>query len=271
MATRLGDTISETHRAAQIQLVLPVVSATRQYAGILQIDNPVTRSAYAQLVWPTLRRSEAASRTLAGRYYEQLRTVETRETQRFNPRPVARSFEDESFDRFVSSIDYFVNHRYAKRLDTGTTPERAAEQLRIDLAGAAVRHTLNPGREMIRDSVVEDRIATGFVRITAMDNRVCWFCAMLATRTDYKETSFDKSDPRFAIGGNPLANAKVHDHCRCMLRPMFDYEPPERNRWLEQQWSDVIDKDPEDIKKAWREHWENLLATGQVPWLGAAA
>lgn len=268
MATLLGDRITNVHRAAQVALVLPVANVARGYAGILQPDKPVTTTAYMDLLWPTIDRSRQASQVLASRYYTQLSVVES---QRSSYRSTPAPRQDDLFDRVRASVEYHVGHRYKKRLDTGTTPERAAEQLRIDLVGTAVRNTLNAGRDQIRHDVLEDRTATGWVRITAMDNKVCWFCAMLATRTDYKEASFDKSDPRFEIGGNPMANAKVHDHCRCMLRPVFDYERPERNQWLEDEWSKVVSEDPDDIKKAWREHWENLIATGQVPWLGATA
>jgi hypothetical protein len=102
------------------------------------------------------------------------------------------------------------------------------EAAQVQSTGAAIRQAANGGREVTKQAVKRDRIAIGWARVT--DAAPCYYCALLASRgAVYKENSFAASDQRFKAnpdgsGLNPeMYNdvAKVHDNCRCMLRPVY--------------------------------------------------
>lgn len=108
-------------------------------------------------------------------------------------------------------------------------------------SGAAVRQALNGGRG-VTDRVMDlDRKVKGFARVT--DANPCAFCALLASRgAVFGKGSFIRSDAaREADRGegstwalNPEAArdvpdgwtnvAKVHNNCRCQLRPVYSNE-----------------------------------------------
>jgi len=110
--------------------------------------------------------------------------------------------------------------------------ERAATQI----IGATIRYVQNGGRDFLDEVVDKDAKAVGYVRITG-DNP-CAFCAMLASRGPvYKDTSFNRSDPRF----EGLGDHKVHDHCGCTIRPLYSKSRllmPQRNQDFENLWAE---------------------------------
>lgn len=61
------------------------------------------------------------------------------------------------------------------------------------------------------------RRAIGYARFT--DNKPCYFCGLLASQgaVYLSKDAFKASDAKFHGPGT----AKVHDHCRCSLRPVF--------------------------------------------------
>lgn len=153
---------------------------------------------------------------------------------------------------------------YTKRMRGDQPQARALERTMSQVGGAVTRHVMNGGRDEIRRNIQADRKATGYVRITAMDANVCWFCAMLASRVDYKGASFDKSDPRFKLGGNPFANAKVHDYCRCQIFPLFSDDLPERTEEYIKLWYDLSGDGNEDLATNFRSNWrERMLSSRQ--------
>lgn len=134
--------------------------------------------------------------------------------------------------------------------------DRAVQRVMTDAgakaAAAAVRHVQNGGRDLVRS----DRVAIGYVRITHIDP--CYFCAMLASRGPvYRADSFSSSDPRFARGGE----AKVHDDCRCAMRPVYTRNPfewPEKSQELDRLWRDVQKRKPAGVDPVlwWRQNYE---------------
>lgn len=97
-----------------------------------------------------------------------------------------------------------------------------------NVVGTAVRHSMDGGREVVATEVDNDDLAIGFQRIT--DKDPCYFCALLAangpvylSRSSFDEAN-NKFDPNaaFAATGEPDAIAKVHNHCRCTIVPVFE-------------------------------------------------
>lgn len=134
--------------------------------------------------------------------------------QRFDPRDVAKSLLIES--------NYMT-----KRAMPGVEEEvmRAAS---VRTVGTAVREALNGGRGVTDNVVRLDRKIKGFARVT--DANPCPFCAILAARgAVYGKGSFIRSDEGFdphpdAPRDTPdgwVKAAKVHDNCRCQLRPVY--------------------------------------------------
>jgi hypothetical protein len=108
-------------------------------------------------------------------------------------------------------------------------PERELMQnALVRSSGAAIRESLNGGRG-VTDRVVQlDKKIVGFARVT--DGNPCALCALLASRgAVYGRGSFISSNKRFKPHPDAPTDvpdgwtdvAKVHDNCRCTLRPVF--------------------------------------------------
>lgn len=105
-------------------------------------------------------------------------------------------------------------------------------------SGASIRQSMNGGRNVTNNLVKFDKKIIGYARYT--DSNPCYFCALLASlgavftknsnvggrsKGGGKRTKADKD---FAVNPNGAQDlpdgyiqAKVHDHCRCTLRPVY--------------------------------------------------
>lgn len=146
--------------------------------------------------------------------------------------------------------------------------ERLADNLmawgKLNSTGAAVSQTLNGGRGEVQQLVVvdaekrfKDRQTIGWARFTEdSENGPCYFCALLASRGPFylnpnsfarsnskiREPAGNRKTRRSFIGDGP---AKVHDHCRCTLRPVYRDE-------------DAMDSRAEFFLRQWNERNENF-------------
>lgn len=132
---------------------------------------------------------------------------------------------------------FFDRQRETMRAGRQGSVEEALLKSGTAAAGSAMRHVGNGGRSQVKEAQKADVKALGYVRVTRGVG-TCYFCAMLASRGKvYKDDSFDLSDPRFEGPGT----AKVHDSCRCTLRPIYtrtDEELPEFGRAMYDLWND---------------------------------
>lgn len=128
--------------------------------------------------------------------------------------------------------------------------ERLANDLmawgKLNSTGAAVSQTMNGGRGEVQQLVVIDarkrfknRQVTGWARFTEdSENGPCYFCAVLASKGAFYLTSkaFDRSNAKFVGEGT----AKVHDHCKCTLRPVYRAEDKmdDRAKNFLSQWNE---------------------------------
>lgn len=107
-------------------------------------------------------------------------------------------------------------------------------------SGAATRQAINGARGAMGQIVYFDKRIRGYARVT--DGNPCWFCGLLASRgAVFKKDSFDKGGNTNPWSG-ALTNAdkffkapkdvpdmpaeytnvaKVHNHCKCTLRPVY--------------------------------------------------
>lgn len=114
-------------------------------------------------------------------------------------------------------------------------------------AGAAERAALDGGRQQMRTVSQEDTGCVGFQRVT--DSDPCYFCALLAANGPAykKDSSFAGSDRKFKAnkifgGSEPDNIAKVHNHCRCVLVPVFEgFEIDDPiGLFADDLWGDVV-------------------------------
>ena len=133
----------------------------------------------------------------------------------------------------------------------------AKQEAAAGAAGAAVRHALAGGRDTIEEYAEPGRgmKVRGYVRITREDDKVCYFCAMLATRANYLEDSFDYSDQLFEGAGT----AKVHDSCRCILRPVYSKTLPESVLMYRRAWKAMSGGDGTAVNN-FRRNWGKRTA-----------
>lgn len=253
MATPL-DILTQAHAAQQGREGLQAaLQARRAFTGI-DFDSKIQVARTVDAVVPTLLQRRAASVASSRSYYARARAVSQGRTTLMPSVPDDATAEE----RLRSSLWILARGR-REREDRGKTQG--------EIARSAVRHTLDGGRSYISTTVLRDETALGFTRHTAGDARVCAFCAMLASREDYKATSFARSDPRFEMGGNPLANAKVHDGCRCTLRPVFIGDPvPPQTRIALDLWKSLSEGDGKDAWRSFRRNYNRAVAAGTPIW-----
>lgn len=140
------------------------------------------------------------------------------------------------------------------RIGKGINPRVAKAKALVDVTGAASRHVLNGGRQLIVEAVERDELAIGFARVT--DDDPCAFCAMLASRGPaYKSRATALLTTKRSKKRGP--GQKYHDHCGCTVEALFteDAEWPGRAREFEQLWKDHAKGKP-DALKAFREAYE---------------
>lgn len=260
MTSPEGDLLTEAHRRQQLRIATVAAMRTRRdYTRLVVPERPQTRRLFVDQTIRNIMEDRSRSRAAASNYFRRMIQIEAPGT-RYTPPPLRET--DPNIEQRLRRSLYVTGAARPRRHEEAGRLRRAEEVGRSGVMGAAIRHTLNAGRDRLMDEVRDTRVATGYVRVTAMDRNVCWFCAMLASRTDYKERSFDKSDPRFKIGGNPFASAKVHDHCRCMLRPVFDHDTPERTKYYEDLWYE-LSEGADDLAANFRRNWEAMVSSAQ--------
>ena len=123
------------------------------------------------------------------------------------------------------------------RIGKGINPRIAKAKALVDVSGAASRHVLNGGRQLITEATAKDKVALGFIRVT--DDDPCAFCALLAARGPvyHTEQTARRTTDRSTKRG---PNEKYHDHCGCSAEAVFsgDTEWPSRAQEFAQLYKD---------------------------------
>lgn len=198
-----GEVTASAVRALWIQAVSS--AATAQDAYDAWIDK-------ATAIIVRGRKEQAA---LARTYYGAMRRIEQPNSPRYTPKPLPEP--DEKPIR--SSLFYvaFLDGRPPEDLKDYPIREEGLRDERISvISGSVVRQAMNGGRLQIKTALDDDPAQfRGYYRQLGADP--CGFCALLGTRHDYGENSFDESDARFEGPGE----CKVHDECHCTMRPYW--------------------------------------------------
>lgn len=107
----------------------------------------------------------------------------------------------------------------------GRSPEEAAQNGFVKLAGSASSLVLGGGRAVLLDALMGDREAHGWQRVT--DGAPCAFCRMVASRG-------------LIAKDEGAAGFKAHGHCGCTAEPYFkDSKPLPANERFRAEWDEA--------------------------------
>lgn len=234
--------LTEAHRTSQAARGAFVAYAGAQlWAKTVKPDElERTVSLWMRLMMALVRRERSKSARLTAAYYPRFRELEIPSAPKFDLPEIPQLLEEKLITslRVTGPIAYQTKISDLKRLDLSPTLRKAMEDEAFTSAGktstaAAIRHTLDGGRDLMRAAAQADKVAIGWARVTQATP--CYFCAMLASRGPiYGEHAFEDSDTLFSGGGR----AKVHDSCQCAMEPSFSRQTewPGRARDFENLW-----------------------------------
>lgn len=218
----------------------------------LRSSLPAFKAAVAQEV----RRHAQASATLAARQYRQQR-VAAGAGSGFTPVPA----DPPGVQQIAQAVDWAVQPLWDTAVPVALFPDAPAETREVAgsaiadakarLAAATEKQALSAGWDTITSNTERDRRATGWALIP--EPGACYFCALLASRGAVFKNgsdSFSQANRRTGVkflphADFPDANAKVHDHCRCHVEPVFNsYEPSARVR----EWQGMYERTARDVR-----------------------
>ena len=247
----MPDPKAEAYRSASAQVSAAAAILAAQALPVLVKPGDISSfDAWVDRVLPVVLRAAQRNSEVSRRFYEILRDDEDFHTTMPAWQPVIPEPE-----RVRSSL-YATAGQELQDIETFDL-KRAQTAAR----GAVIRHTMNAGRDSVIATAIADPEAIGCLYITRGDAKVCYWCAMLASRgPQFKGNSFADSDMQFEGPGS----AKVHDHCRCILVPVKSVGGSERaqaSRDLFEEWKAVnyengrIKHSGKDAVRAWRRYW----------------
>lgn len=256
MATTVtGAELTEQHRRAQLALRSAFMRELVRLWPLIDLDKLDETAAEwigfvtdLVLTW----RLQSVDRALS--YYDEFRRAEIGEPlpNRGNFRSLAKPEPAAIRTSLLVTGPIGVKSRIGKGFD----PRIAKAKALVDVSGAASRHVLDGGRQLIIETAEKDDLAVKFARVT--DDDPCAFCAMLASRGPVyfsKETA-TRTTARSRKRG---PGKEYHDHCGCTVEPGFFDDPawPGRAREFEQLWNDSTKgKGGKNAMKAFRAAYE---------------
>jgi len=229
-ATAAGAALTESHRLAQARLGRSVV---RQMAGLWSLIDPADLDAtverWLRLAVPVVERNHDQSARLAAAYLRTFRTIEAPDL------PPLQLPPPPTFVPAQATTSLTVTGPVTVRASTaaGAAIQAASDAGLAQSAAAAMRLTLNGGRDTIVGAVNADPAAQGWARATSGDP--CAFCAALASRGPaYSEDS---------------VGFEAHDGCSCTAEPVYDADAdwPAGAREFRDLWNEVTRGEPDQM------------------------
>lgn len=257
MADLPGDAATARQRLDQARIAYKIAREAAQRFSTLQPHDPAGQRNFIDAMAPRILAANRESARLARTYAATMSALESGSADDVD---LADPPALEAIRASLRVTGPIALTQKVNRIQTPANEPNFARQVKAakqeaqaSVAGAAVRHTLAGGRDTIEqyanDPKPGQRIR-GYVRITRMDDKVCYFCAMLASRANYLQDSFELSDAQFMGPGD----AKVHDACRCILRPMYGSVLPDSVVMYREAWKQMSGGDKDPIKN-FRSNW----------------
>lgn len=248
-----------------------ISTSTAETASLLfrgEVGGPGDREGIERFIGrliPVVRQAESrATRVVQGTYTTARRSAGVR--GRMLNLPAIEEFNEESFRR---SLDFLARARPEQREREGVSQGENRELTSRMIEGSVVRRITDAGMRRMERITRSDRAAIGYTRVTDADP--CYFCSMLASRGPvYTAESFIASDRRFRDNDFPpevLSGelvAKVHDHCQCILAPVWSKDSTLHKEADEmyETWKRVQKEYAHlglDMINTWRRYWENRV------------
>lgn len=219
--TNTGTRLTEQQRIAQVRLAVLVVAQMRQLWALLDAkDLANTVPGWLDASLRLVQQQYGTSSTIARRYYQAIRTVETGASYRavlptpeFVDRPAQVSLMVTGPVRIARAIRDGVD---------GSVLQAAIDTAFAESARAAAMRVLDGGRDQLVAAVDADSDALGYARAAAPN--ACAFCLMLASRGP--------------VYGADSADFQAHAGCGCTAEPVFsrDQAWPEGSREARDLW-----------------------------------
>lgn len=244
MPTAVGQRLTAEFRRSQLSLRARLI---RRILALWPTLDPrrvqATTPAWMSVTLPVVLEHRTESARLAADYYTALRAVEVPgEYQRvrwsdFAPTDTtapAVSLLVTGTAELKKTTARLAGVEDATRLEAlERAVTKAAETAVVEVSGAAVRHALDGGREVLRGAAAADRKVTAFVRRS--DGDPCYFCALMISRGPVYRNEYaagknanSATKSRTGVERTPFVGDglyKFHDHCACTIEPFFDEDP----------------------------------------------
>lgn len=203
MATTAGARLTESHRLAQARLGAQTVRQMLTLWSLVDATRlDATVPEWLRVAIPLIDSQRVRSANLAAAYLRAFRALELPDAA-----PVAPILAGPADVAAVTASLSVTGPVSLKRsMSAGADLARASVTAQTNTARAAMRHTLDAGRQTIEATTLADPRAVGYRRVTSGD--ACDFCSMLAGRG--------------AVYSARTSTFQSHDGCSCSSEPAFD-------------------------------------------------
>ncbi|GIG63635.1 hypothetical protein Lfu02_80070 [Longispora fulva] len=256
MAARLADrtALTEQHRRAQLGVRARFAA---EFLDLWPVLDPfriaATAPRWLRLAVPLVHTHRARSAELSTRYVGEYRRLAL--PRALGPAPVPAPVPVSS-DAVRTSLLVTGPATIRRRTRDGLTVAEAARVASVRAVGAASRHVLDGGRDLVRETVKADRLALGWARVS--DGSPCAFCAMLLSRGPVYKS---------AHGATVAEDGEAyHDGCACQVVPVYSLDDPwpGNGREYEKLWQDVA-AGSRDPLNAFRQALKDRNTAGPAP------
>lgn len=246
--TAEGRALTEAHRLAQVDLAEGTIrDVSRAWDGLLDLRRiESTFPAYFEASLAVLDRDHFRSTALSTAYLEAFHEAEGVATRPLEVQEASALAREQA----LSSLFWTGPAYYRAAVARDVPVAKAADVALSGSLKAAMRLSLQGGRETITSTVDSSRVIEGIARVT--DGKPCSFCALLASRgAVYKSEE--------------TARFRPHDGCGCQPEPVYrrkGYLPPGRSKEFADLYKQIPGGlSPADSRRAFR----GLYETGKVP------
>ena len=198
--TATGDGLTAAHRQLQTAVgIAAVAQAIRLWKLLDPSAIDATAPSWLAAMVDSIQGSRLASATLAASYLEAFRTAEVGD--QFPPVFAAPA----PVQQLQTSMLVTGPYSLKSAIGRGVPYLQAVDSALTNVTGAAMRHTMNAGRETVLATITAEGRGGGWRRVVAGD--ACDFCKMLASRG--------------AVYGELGGDFASHDHCSCSVEPEY--------------------------------------------------